>query len=221
MPVTLNLLWVTKFKFFTERFQIILIWEPSTKNGALVFGISVTSWPARESMFLKWLIFAFFFFFSQLSIDSASPVCYRPKDRQFHGVCVKVYVRCFSDTTNKEVCWLVLWWTYLQYVQMHRAGCFCMHMFVSSEDPDPSLLHSGGDLVLHSPIGRARHCRNLNLHTTPESGETHRYSLYIIYDLRHVFLFISTSSSHFSSWSDVRENKMFKTKKIEGLYYNV
>lgn len=42
--------------------------------------------------------------------------------------------------------------------------------FVSSEDPDPSLLHSGGDLVLHSPTGLARRCRNPNLHTMPGSG---------------------------------------------------
>lgn len=54
-----------------------------------------------------------------------------------------------------------------------------MHMFVSSEDPDPSLLHSGGDLVLHSPIGLARHCRNPNLHTTPGSGGDREF----LYDL--------------------------------------
>lgn len=74
---------------------------------------------------------------------------------------------------------------------------FCLHMFVSSEDPDPSLLHSGDDLVLHYPIGLARHCHNPNLHTTPGSGEIQRYVF--MYHLHWVFVFISMVSSHVSS----------------------
>lgn len=96
---------------------------------------------------------------------------------------------------------------------MHRAGCLCMHMFVSSEDPDPSLLHLGGDLVLHSPTGLARHCHNPNLHTTPASGGDTEM---ILNHLHCVFLVISTVCCHFSL------TIMFKAKKTkEGLYYNV